>query len=281
MAVCALLIIIALLLLSPFIYLLYLKFFSPPSPTTSKVTLKGREGYVIKRVRPENISGKVRLIDGGKLWSATSEKVIEAGTKVKVNDVEGVHLIVEVIEKDKKEEEKKSNILNRSFRSVQDSLSSISDFIRKKSRKDQIGPIHESVLEEGLPEELKESEEKAEIGGGEEGESKEANGFINSIQNKIVSTVSFLKRKLGISTKTQAEEVSTEEGEDVTEEIPSEEDEDVTEEREELSICPDCENIIPNDTKKCPECGTRIEKDEEEDLEDEIFEVIDDELEEE
>jgi len=81
----------------PIFYLLYLKVFSTSPPTTTTTTLKDRKGFVIKDIQPENIKGKVKIIQSSKVWSATADEKIEAGTKVKINEVEGVHLIVEDI----------------------------------------------------------------------------------------------------------------------------------------------------------------------------------------
>jgi len=88
---------IAIVLLLPLIYLIYLRFFSPPSPTTSSTTLKDREALVVKEIKPEDISGKVKPIDGNKLWSATADVEIEQGVKVKITEVKGVHVFVEEI----------------------------------------------------------------------------------------------------------------------------------------------------------------------------------------
>jgi len=96
-------IILILIILLPILYLLYLKFFSPPSPTTSTTTLKDSKGYVIKKVDPKHIKGKVKISESNRIWSATADKKIEKGTEVKIKDVEGVHLIVEDIDKEKEE----------------------------------------------------------------------------------------------------------------------------------------------------------------------------------
>lgn len=72
---------------------------SPSSPTTSQTTLKGRKGTVINEIDPENISGKVKLENGSKIWSATADERIEEGTKVKISEVKGVHLKVEKVKK--------------------------------------------------------------------------------------------------------------------------------------------------------------------------------------
>jgi len=85
----------ALVLLIPILFLLYLKFTSPETPTTTNKTLKNREGYVIKEIQPENISGKVKIINSSKVWSATANRKIEEGKRVSIDEVEGVHIKVE------------------------------------------------------------------------------------------------------------------------------------------------------------------------------------------
>ncbi|OYT39278.1 MAG: hypothetical protein B6U89_04345 [Desulfurococcales archaeon ex4484_58] len=84
------------LLSFPIGYLTYLIYrrLSPPSPpvTESYEGLIGKTGIVVETVKPDSIEGKVRI--GSDIWSATSDRVIEPGSKVVVVDVEGVHLIV-------------------------------------------------------------------------------------------------------------------------------------------------------------------------------------------
>jgi len=92
------LVLIAIAILLPLIYLLYLILSSPPSPTTSSTTLKGKEAFVIKKIKPWNISGKVKLVDGNKVWSATSDREIEEGTRVKIIKSKGVHVVVKKVE---------------------------------------------------------------------------------------------------------------------------------------------------------------------------------------
>jgi len=92
------LVLIAIVILLPFLYLLYLIFSSPPTPTTSSTTLKGREAFVVKKIQPWDISGKVKLVNGNKIWSATAEKEIEEDTRVKIIKSKGVHVVVEKVE---------------------------------------------------------------------------------------------------------------------------------------------------------------------------------------
>ncbi len=92
------LVLIAIAILLPLLYLLYLILSSPPSPTTTSTTLKGREAYVIKKIKPWDLSGKVKLIKGNKVWSATADNEIEEGARVKIIKTRGVHVVVEKVE---------------------------------------------------------------------------------------------------------------------------------------------------------------------------------------
>jgi len=87
--------ILAIAILLPILYLLYIIISSPSPPTTTSTTLKGRKAFVVKDVKPWNISGKVKLINENQIWSATAEEKLERGTKVKITGVEGVHVVVE------------------------------------------------------------------------------------------------------------------------------------------------------------------------------------------
>ncbi|KCZ72373.1 membrane-bound serine protease (ClpP class) [Candidatus Methanoperedens nitroreducens] len=60
--------------------------------STSMDILAGKEGIVVDTIRPDAISGKVRV--GNQIWSATGDSVIEAGKKIVVIRSEGVHLKV-------------------------------------------------------------------------------------------------------------------------------------------------------------------------------------------
>ncbi|MFW6376193.1 MAG: NfeD family protein [Thermoplasmatota archaeon] len=76
-----------------------LKFYqkiSPPSKptTTMSSSLEGRVGKVVKTIKPDEITGKVKIEN--QLWSATSkEEKIEEGKKVQIIEGKGVHLLVE------------------------------------------------------------------------------------------------------------------------------------------------------------------------------------------
>jgi membrane protein implicated in regulation of membrane protease activity len=73
---------------------LYQKLAPPAPPETIVATsLIGREGIVTTEVRPNSLSGKVRIEHDN--WSATSDRVIPIGRKVVVKASEGVHVTVE------------------------------------------------------------------------------------------------------------------------------------------------------------------------------------------
>lgn len=63
--------------------------------TTSMDILAGKEGIVIKTVRPDSIDGKVKI--DNQIWSATGESVIDEGGKVIVISSEGVHVKVKEV----------------------------------------------------------------------------------------------------------------------------------------------------------------------------------------
>lgn len=63
--------------------------------TTSMDILAGKEGIVIKTVRPDSIDGKVKI--DNQIWSATGESVINEGNKVTVISSEGVHVKVKEV----------------------------------------------------------------------------------------------------------------------------------------------------------------------------------------
>jgi len=67
--------------------------------TTSAESMTGREGTVTVPVDTETTKGKVRL--HGTIWSARSETgVIPEGTRVRVERVQGVHVVVVPVEKE-------------------------------------------------------------------------------------------------------------------------------------------------------------------------------------
>jgi len=61
--------------------------------TTSGDSLVGKRGFVLVKVVPYSISGKVRL--GPRIWSAIAEEEIPAGSRIVVVGSEGVHINVE------------------------------------------------------------------------------------------------------------------------------------------------------------------------------------------
>ncbi|MEF8833078.1 MAG: NfeD family protein [Candidatus Thermoplasmatota archaeon] len=261
MGVCSI-IIIGLIILIAILYLVYLKFFSPPTPTTTSTTLKDREGYVIKEIKPENIKGKVKIIHSNKIWSATADHKIDSGTKVRVNEVGGVHLIVEEMEKEEQETENKG--FSTRFRgmknSIQDGLSSTSSFFKNKFQKKPRTSEDETLSEsdEGLEsEELADSLEEV-IETGEEEE--------------VSETAEEAPEEETIEQEAEVDEEVSETAEEVPEEETTEQ-----EEVESEGVCPSCETLIPVDSKECPECGAKIKSVQEEELEKEIFELVEEE----
>ncbi len=65
-----------------------------PSTTVSE-SLIGKIGTVTEKVYPDSIKGKVKI--NSDIWSATSDEILEEGTKVRVCSAEGVHVKLERI----------------------------------------------------------------------------------------------------------------------------------------------------------------------------------------
>ena len=91
--------ILAVIILVPMTFVtmkLYQKL-APPAPpeTTVATSLIGQTGVVEREVAPNTLAGKVRIDHD--TWSATSAKVIPAGTRVVVKASEGVHVTVEEV----------------------------------------------------------------------------------------------------------------------------------------------------------------------------------------
>ncbi len=63
--------------------------------TTSMDILEGKEGVVIKTIKPDSISGKVRI--DNQIWSATGDSLIDTGKKVIIIRSEGVHVKVKEV----------------------------------------------------------------------------------------------------------------------------------------------------------------------------------------
>ncbi len=82
-----------------FSILIYRSLAPPSKPVTmSYKGLVGAIGIVVSEVKPDTMEGQVRI--NSDIWSATTREPepIPVGAKVKVVDVEGVHLIVERID---------------------------------------------------------------------------------------------------------------------------------------------------------------------------------------
>ncbi len=71
-----------------------------PEPPTTTVTdsLLGRTGTVVVPTEAGSMKGKVRI--GSEIWSATSDKPLEAGVEVVVEKSEGVHVHVRELKED-------------------------------------------------------------------------------------------------------------------------------------------------------------------------------------
>jgi len=61
--------------------------------TTTPENLVGKSGIVIKKLDPDNFSGKVKVESD--TWSAKGDKVLQPGRKIKVVGHKGINLIVE------------------------------------------------------------------------------------------------------------------------------------------------------------------------------------------
>lgn len=94
-------IVVAIVLPLMFASMKFYKSISPTrKPTTTMTTsLVGEKGKVLKEVKPDEISGKVRV--NGQLWSATADETIEEGEMVQVTDAKGVHIEVKNLRKKK------------------------------------------------------------------------------------------------------------------------------------------------------------------------------------
>ncbi len=75
----------------------YQKLAEPEPPTTMvSDSLVGKSGVVTVTTNPDNLKGKVKI--GSDLWSASSDEIIEEGTRVIVESSEGVHVHVRRLE---------------------------------------------------------------------------------------------------------------------------------------------------------------------------------------
>lgn len=68
---------------------------SQPTATTITESNVGKMGIATEDIEPHSLKGKVRI--SHQIWSATSDEFIPKGSKVRVVDWEGVHVIVEEI----------------------------------------------------------------------------------------------------------------------------------------------------------------------------------------
>jgi membrane-bound ClpP family serine protease len=71
---------------------------SQPTATTITESNVGKEGIAMEDIEPHSLKGKVKI--SHQIWSATSDVNIPKGTKVRVIDWEGVHVIVEEFEEE-------------------------------------------------------------------------------------------------------------------------------------------------------------------------------------
>lgn len=98
-------------ILASILFLLYIQISSQAPPTTTNTTLKGRDGIVVKKINPDDISGKVKVVKSSQIWSATSNRKIEEGKKVRIKEVDGVHLNVKETVKINEETEEEAELL--------------------------------------------------------------------------------------------------------------------------------------------------------------------------
>jgi membrane protein implicated in regulation of membrane protease activity len=83
-------------------FMFYRHLAPPGTPSTlSSDALVGRVGHVTKDVSPGNIRGKVKIEQ--EIWSATADMIIPEGTKVSVQRVQGVKVIVRPFKESSKE----------------------------------------------------------------------------------------------------------------------------------------------------------------------------------
>jgi membrane protein implicated in regulation of membrane protease activity len=99
--------IIAIVVGAPLTYVAILLYqrLAPPSPPTTTVgeSLIGRTGVVVRDVVRDSIEGKVSI--DNQVWSATSGDTIPKGSRVRVVDSKGVHVIVEEVVEEPEEGE--------------------------------------------------------------------------------------------------------------------------------------------------------------------------------
>ena len=78
------------------VFLFYRSIAPPGKPmATAGASLIGKEGVVMEKIVPDSLDGKVEI--ERQMWSATGNKEIEKGKRVKVTESKGVHVFVEEV----------------------------------------------------------------------------------------------------------------------------------------------------------------------------------------
>ena len=78
------------------VFLFYRSIAPPGKPmATAAASLIGKEGFVMEKIIPDSLDGKVEIEH--QMWSATGNKEIEKGKHVKVTESKGVHVFVEEV----------------------------------------------------------------------------------------------------------------------------------------------------------------------------------------
>ncbi|MGM0509942.1 MAG: NfeD family protein [Thermoplasmatota archaeon] len=76
---------------------IYQKMSPPTKPTTTMGTsLVGQKAKVMQKIKPDEISGKIKV--NNQLWSATADEEIPEGALVQIIESKGVHVKVRRIE---------------------------------------------------------------------------------------------------------------------------------------------------------------------------------------
>lgn len=228
--ICALIVII-IAILTPILFLLYLELTSPEPPTTTGTTLKNREAIVLKDIKPEDISGKVRVIKSSRVWSATAERKIKEGTKVKIIDVEGVHVKVESLVEPEEEMD------------IPEPPEELQEWEEVPEPKEEV--IGEEIPEiegEGWKEEVPEPEE--------------------AIGEEIPEIEEVPEWEEVPEPKEEIPELEEEMPEPEEEIIESEEVIGPEIDLGESEVCPSCETVITVYVEQCPICGEELVKDE-------------------
>ena len=273
--ICALIVII-IAILTPILFLLYLELTSPEPPTTTGTTLKNREAIVLKDIKPEDISGKVRVIKSSRVWSATAERKIKEGTKVKIIDVEGVHVKVESLVEPEEEmdipeppeelqeweevPEPKEEVIGEEIPEIEEEWKE-----KVPESEEVIGEEIPEIEEEGWKEKVPEPEEVI----GEEIPEIEGEGWKEEVPEPEEAIGEEIPE---IEEVPEWEEVPEpkEEIPELEEEMPEPEEEIIESEEVigpeidlgESEVCPSCETVITVYVEQCPICGEELVKDE-------------------